>query len=250
MMDGIKEESVGNLFNRQFEIQENPIVEEVGAGAQLAFGGNLPGVTGTAPAGSAAAATPDATAPASAASASTAPPSAGRRRRTPPAPPSIPEPAAPPAAFGKKPGGSDTGSQPSLPADGQPERPSGQQSGGRARGRHAADGRGHATAAGRGQAATRSGGAHAAGAPAAAADQTGSEQPAAGRATGPQVVAPAGLEPRRPRQLQYSAPADGGGVETHGDASLDPYANVGRNDLCPCGSGRKFKRCHGGSGRA
>jgi preprotein translocase subunit SecA len=25
----------------------------------------------------------------------------------------------------------------------------------------------------------------------------------------------------------------------------DPYANVGRNDPCPCGSGKKFKRCHG-----
>ena len=25
----------------------------------------------------------------------------------------------------------------------------------------------------------------------------------------------------------------------------DPYANVGRNDLCPCGSGKKFKNCHG-----
>ena len=23
------------------------------------------------------------------------------------------------------------------------------------------------------------------------------------------------------------------------------YANVGRNDPCPCGSGRKFKQCHG-----
>jgi len=251
MMDGIKEESVGNLFNRQFEIQENPIVEEVGAGAQLAFGGNLPGVTnGAAPAGSAAAATPDATAPASAAGAPAAQAPVGRRRRTPPpAPPSIPEPAAPPAAFGKRPAGSDTGSQPSPPGGGQPEPPSGQQPGGRARGRHAADGRGHATAAGRGQAATRSGGAHAAGAP-AAADQAESGQSAATRATGPQVVAPAGLEPRRPRQLQYSAPADGGGVETHGDAALDPYATVGRNDMCPCGSGRKFKRCHGGAGRS
>src|ERR1700759_2173425 len=45
MMDGIREESVGNLFNLQFEIQENPIVEEVGAGAQLGFGGALPGIT-------------------------------------------------------------------------------------------------------------------------------------------------------------------------------------------------------------
>ena len=23
------------------------------------------------------------------------------------------------------------------------------------------------------------------------------------------------------------------------------YAHVGRNDPCPCGSGRKFKQCHG-----
>ncbi len=29
------------------------------------------------------------------------------------------------------------------------------------------------------------------------------------------------------------------------DEDEDPYANVGRNDLCPCGSGKKFKKCHG-----
>jgi len=29
----------------------------------------------------------------------------------------------------------------------------------------------------------------------------------------------------------------------HDDA--DPYQSVGRNDPCPCGSGKKFKRCHG-----
>ncbi|MDO4796616.1 MAG: preprotein translocase subunit SecA [Coriobacteriales bacterium] len=27
--------------------------------------------------------------------------------------------------------------------------------------------------------------------------------------------------------------------------SEDPFANVGRNDPCPCGSGKKFKNCHG-----
>ncbi len=64
--------------------------------------------------------------------------------------------------------------------------------------------------------------------------------------TGPQPVLPAGLEPHRPRNLQYSAPAEGGGIEMHGEAVADPYASVGRNDLCPCGSGRKYKRCHGG----
>jgi len=25
----------------------------------------------------------------------------------------------------------------------------------------------------------------------------------------------------------------------------NPYAGVGRNDPCPCGSGKKFKKCHG-----
>ncbi|MDR2036230.1 MAG: SEC-C domain-containing protein, partial [Coriobacteriales bacterium] len=25
----------------------------------------------------------------------------------------------------------------------------------------------------------------------------------------------------------------------------DPYATAGRNDLCPCGSGKKYKKCHG-----
>jgi len=25
----------------------------------------------------------------------------------------------------------------------------------------------------------------------------------------------------------------------------DAYAKVGRNDPCPCGSGKKYKQCHG-----
>ncbi|WP_019129154.1 preprotein translocase subunit SecA [Enorma massiliensis] len=41
------------------------------------------------------------------------------------------------------------------------------------------------------------------------------------------------------------APARGT-VKTYVKAeSGDPYANVGRNDPCPCGSGKKFKNCHG-----
>ena len=27
--------------------------------------------------------------------------------------------------------------------------------------------------------------------------------------------------------------------------TLDIYKDVGRNDACPCGSGKKFKKCHG-----
>jgi len=38
-----------------------------------------------------------------------------------------------------------------------------------------------------------------------------------------------------------------GGTVTNAD---DPFANVGRNDKCPCGSGRKYKLCHGKAGGA
>jgi len=38
------------------------------------------------------------------------------------------------------------------------------------------------------------------------------------------------------------APGPGGGVPV---AAANPYAGVGRNDPCPCGSGKKFKKCHG-----
>jgi preprotein translocase subunit SecA len=55
-------------------------------------------------------------------------------------------------------------------------------------------------------------------------------------------------EPKRPKKLDYSAPTvDGeGGVERHSEETEDEYAGVGRNEPCPCGSGKKFKRCHGG----
>ncbi|MUN36628.1 preprotein translocase subunit SecA [Actinomadura litoris] len=54
-------------------------------------------------------------------------------------------------------------------------------------------------------------------------------------------------KPNRPSKLEYSAPTvDGeGGVEHHSEETDDPYAGVGRNDPCPCGSKKKFKRCHG-----
>ncbi|MFG2002358.1 preprotein translocase subunit SecA [Spirillospora sp. NPDC048911] len=54
-------------------------------------------------------------------------------------------------------------------------------------------------------------------------------------------------EPKRPAKLDYSGPTvDGeGGVEHHSEDAEDEYAGVSRNDPCPCGSGKKFKRCHG-----
>lgn len=57
--------------------------------------------------------------------------------------------------------------------------------------------------------------------------------------------------PRRQQPLTYSAPTEGGEVEVRGSAATaadDPYAGTGRNALCPCGSGKKFKKCHGAPG--
>lgn len=61
-----------------------------------------------------------------------------------------------------------------------------------------------------------------------------------------------GLErPSQPQNLSYSAPDEGGEAEVRGTAAAsadDEYAGVGRNDKCPCGSGKKFKQCHGAPG--
>ncbi|NBU32822.1 MAG: preprotein translocase subunit SecA [Actinobacteria bacterium] len=55
-----------------------------------------------------------------------------------------------------------------------------------------------------------------------------------------------GAEPQAPsRPLTYSAPSETGDVVAKAAPGSDAFANVGRNDECPCGSGRKFKKCHG-----
>jgi len=46
--------------------------------------------------------------------------------------------------------------------------------------------------------------------------------------------------------IQAAATAAGGGrAKTVRKDKEDPFANVGRNDPCPCGSGRKYKKCCG-----
>jgi preprotein translocase subunit SecA len=71
-----------------------------------------------------------------------------------------------------------------------------------------------------------------------------------GQDTAPQISARGLAGQAQPQRLAYSAPTVDGesasaGVEVSADAEDDPFANVGRNEPCPCGSGRKFKRCHG-----
>jgi preprotein translocase subunit SecA len=150
MMEGIKEESVGSLFNLKVELQEGPITEEAPAGGAAA----IPAAPSNGSTGNGRAANGTVGAPA-----------AGSPRRPRPAPP-----LAPPAG------------EQSIPAG----------------------------------------------------------------------LAPRGLaKPQRPTRLQYSAPSeDGSGqaeqrTESAGGDTSAAGARVGRNDLCPCGSGRKYKRCHG-----
>jgi preprotein translocase subunit SecA len=61
--------------------------------------------------------------------------------------------------------------------------------------------------------------------------------------------------------ITYTAPTETGDVEIRVDeenqrrlaaiatgslhAGAAAFARVGRNDPCPCGSGKKFKHCHG-----
>ena len=174
MMEGIKEESVGNLFNLQVQVQENPIVEEADGGAAEPTAIDTPGAAG----------------------------------------------------------------RPATPAPGVP----GPRAGGTPRAR-----------AGGAHARPRSGAAHPPAAQSPTAQSPTAQSPTAQSPTaqsqgGQSPVIPAGLAPRRAQRLEYSAPSVDGGthVETSRSASAaDEYSRVGRNDPCPCGSGRKFKRCHG-----
>ena len=56
-------------------------------------------------------------------------------------------------------------------------------------------------------------------------------------------------EPAQQQPVEEPAPAEatGGALENMPKEELDPalFAHVGRNDPCPCGSGRRFKDCHG-----
>jgi preprotein translocase subunit SecA len=48
--------------------------------------------------------------------------------------------------------------------------------------------------------------------------------------------------------VTYTAPDETGAPTTEVDPNTiasNPFAGVGRNDPCPCGSGKKFKQCHG-----
>jgi hypothetical protein len=90
--------------------------------------------------------------------------------------------------------------------------------------------------------------------------RSGRGQPDAQAAPGAQAAqaggqaVPAGLvargleRPQRRGRLEYSAPSDDGSGQAQQQSASSggpDYSKVGRNAPCPCGSGRKYKLCHG-----
>ena len=219
MMDGIKEESVGHLFNLEIQVQENPIVEEGGAAGGMPPGAPAgPGPGGAAPRG----AGPSGASTGGGVTGGAAPGGA--------------------APGGAAPGGASRAARRGVPAQGGPG----------AHGRGAApagadDGRGAQGGTATPRRDGRVSGAQAPKAGGRAGSGAHARRPGSAPEGQPAPI-PAGLAPRRPQRLQYSAPSVDGGthVETSkGPAVNDDFAHVGRNDPCPCGSGRKYKRCHG-----
>jgi preprotein translocase subunit SecA len=199
MMDAIKEESVGNLFMLQVEVQQSPIVGEAGPDGEWTQLAGYPVAPGALPAAPPMAATPPLVAP--------------------PQPVVQPEPAAPPQpAVQPRRGGQQRGGQPQR---GRSPRHAAQPQRGRPQGRPPEAG------------------------------QVGPAGPAGGMEE-PEVpaafVARGLAQPKRPTSLSYSAPSEdvpGQVVQTSGAASTGDFSKVGRNEPCPCGSGKKFKLCHG-----
>jgi preprotein translocase subunit SecA len=237
MMDGIKEESVGALFNLKVEVQQNPITEEAGE-TGVAAPGTAPEL-GVAPA----AGPPPGSAPEAPSAPATAASGAG-----PAAPGTAPRTGGNGASGRSGAGASRAANKTTAGARATASKsaagaktPAGT---GRAAGAKTPAGTGRAagtggTTAGTGRTKAGTGGRHRGGPKNAEAE---------GKGNGAAPVLPAGLGPRPSGALQYTAPSVDGGthVESHVEGTpTGGFANVGRNDPCPCGSGRKYKRCHG-----
>lgn len=59
------------------------------------------------------------------------------------------------------------------------------------------------------------------------------------------IVIP-GAAPTQLKNVTYSAPSESGSTSSRaGNSPTSTKESVGRNEPCPCGSGKKYKRCHG-----
>ena len=59
------------------------------------------------------------------------------------------------------------------------------------------------------------------------------------------AVTPRPMEIEQPRPQRVVLSHGGEAIEHRADAKKRDGEKVGRNDICPCGSGKKYKRCHG-----
>ncbi len=78
----------------------------------------------------------------------------------------------------------------------------------------------------------------------------GLRSPIAAGGAAPQIKAKGLDAPAAPANLTSTAPSETGDAEVRAAAPAadDPYAGATRNAKCPCGSGKKYKHCHGASG--
>ena len=86
----------------------------------------------------------------------------------------------------------------------------------------------------------------------AGSDAAEPEEAVAGMAMEPMRAAAGGMTrglPGQPAPAPAARPAGGTGPRRTGPENRSPYVRggrkIGRNEPCPCGSGKKFKQCHG-----
>lgn len=81
----------------------------------------------------------------------------------------------------------------------------------------------------------------------AQAEQSQASEAEADAQQKPELVSKGLQKPEKPKNLTYSAPDETGAQVKHqtSDPEADKFKGVGRNQPCPCGSGKKFKFCHG-----
>ena len=53
------------------------------------------------------------------------------------------------------------------------------------------------------------------------------------------------FQKKKQRELEQARSVSSSSAATNGAAPRRSGEKVGRNDLCPCGSGKKYKKCHG-----
>ncbi|MCW2699267.1 MAG: secA, partial [Blastococcus sp.] len=90
--------------------------------------------------------------------------------------------------------------------------------------------------------------------PGASAATPGAEAPKPS-GTGPELAVKGLDAPSRPaEQLSYSAPSldaspkESGPAKAAKSATISGTKETPRNAPCPCGSGKKYKQCHGAAG--